>query len=51
MIGMSQIKKKMLQGIAIGAAIGVVGIGITGFVSYKIVKSYQDGTNKNYLKT
>lgn len=50
MIGMSQIKKKMLQGIAIGAAIGVVGIGITGFVSYKIVKSYQDGTNKNYIK-
>lgn len=50
MIGMSQIKKKMLQGIAIGATIGVVGIGITGFFSYRVIKSYQDGTNKTYQR-
>lgn len=50
MIGMSQIKKKMIQGIAIGASIGVVGIGITLFFSYRTIKSYQDGTNKKYQK-
>lgn len=50
MIGMSQIKKKTLQGVAIGAAIGVIGIGITIFCSYRIVKSYENGTNKNYIK-
>lgn len=48
MIGMSQIKRKTLQGVLIGAAIGVVGIGITIFVSYNIVKSYADGSNKTY---
>lgn len=50
MIGMSQIKKKMLQGIIIGAVIGIVGIGITIFISYNIIKSYADGTNKTYQR-
>lgn len=50
MIGMSQIKKKMLQGVFIGASIGVVGIAATVFISYNIVKSYADGSNKNYQK-
>jgi len=48
MIGMSQIKKKMFQGIAIGTAIGVVGMGIMGFVMYKTIKSYQEGTNASF---
>ena len=48
MIGMSQIKKKMFQGIAIGASIGVVGMGVMGFFMYKTIKSYQEGTNKSY---
>lgn len=50
MIGMSQIKKKMIQGIAIGAAIGVIGIGVAVFFSYRTIKSYQDGTNKKYQR-
>lgn len=48
MVGMSQIKKKMVQGIAIGGAIGVVGMGIMGFFTYKTIKSYQEGTNKSF---
>lgn len=50
MIGMSQIKKKMLQGVIIGSVVGVIGIGITAFISYNIIKSYADGTNKTYQK-
>ncbi len=50
MIGMSQIKKKTLQGVMIGGAIGIVGIGLTIFFSYRTVKSYQNGTNKNYIQ-
>ena len=48
MIGMSQIKKKMFQGIAIGASVGVVGMGIMGFFMYKTIKSYEQGTNRKY---
>lgn len=48
MIGMSQIKKKMFQGIAIGAAVGIVGMGIMGFFMYRTVKSYREGTNASY---
>lgn len=50
MIGMSQIKKKTIQGIAIGASVGValaVGIGVWSFFT---IRSYQNGTNKNYIK-
>lgn len=50
MIGMSQIKKKMMQGFFIGAAIGVVGIGLTLWWSISTIKSYQKGTNKSYNK-
>lgn len=48
MIGMSQIKKKMIQGIVIGASVGVVGVGITLFFSLRTIKSYENGTNKKY---
>lgn len=48
MIGMSQIKKKTMQGIAIGASIGVVGIGLTLWWSISTIKSYETGTNKKF---
>lgn len=50
MIGMSQIKKKMMQGLFIGLGIGIVGIGITITCTYFITKSYKEGTNKSYNK-
>ncbi len=50
MIGMSQIKKKTIQGILIGASVGiVVAVGVSVF-SFFTIKSYKDGTNKNYIK-
>lgn len=48
MIGMSQIKRKMMQGIVIGAVIGVVGIGLTLWWSISTIKSYEKGVNKGY---
>ena len=48
MIGMSQIKKKTIQGIAIGASIGVVGIGLTLWWSISTIKSYEAGSNKKF---
>ncbi len=50
MIGMSQIKKKTLQGVAIGASVGIaVAVGVSVF-SFFTINSYKDGTNKNYIK-
>lgn len=51
MIGMSQIKKKTMQGIAIGAGIGVVGIGLTLWWSISTINSYKTGTNKKFNAT
>lgn len=51
MIGMSQIKKKTMQGIAIGASIGVVGIGLTLWWSISTINSYEKGTNKKFNAT
>ncbi len=48
MIGMSQIKKKVMQGLFIGIAIGVVGIGLTIWWTISTIKSYENGTNKSY---
>ncbi len=48
MIGMSQIRKKLYTGIAIGAAVGVVGIGLTLWWSISTIKSYEAGTNAKY---
>ena len=50
MIGMGQIKKKLFEGMAIGLAIGVVGIGLTVWWAVSTVKSYENGTNKKYIK-
>lgn len=50
MIGMSQIKKKTIQGIVIGASAGIaVAVGVSVF-SFFTIRSYQNGTNKNYIK-
>ena len=48
MIGMSQIRKKLYTGIAIGAGVGIVGIGITLWWSLSTIKSYEAGTNEKY---
>ncbi len=50
MIGMSQIKKKTMQGILIGVGIGVVGIGLTLWWAIHTIKTYENGTNKKYLQ-
>jgi len=50
MIGMSQIRKKMIQGIVIGASIGIALAVCIGVFSFITIRSYQNGTNKNYLK-
>lgn len=48
MIGMSQIRRKLYSGILIGAAVGVVGIGLTLWWSISTIKSYEAGTNTKY---
>lgn len=49
MIGMNQIKKRLLYGILIGLAVGVIGIVITIIITNKTIKSYENGTNKDFL--
>ena len=50
MIGMSQIRKRLIYGILIGVGIGVIGIGITLAWSISTVNSYKNGTNKDYVQ-
>lgn len=50
MIGMSQIRKKMMQGILIGAGIGVLGIVVVLVIMFFTLKSYKEGTNASYNK-
>lgn len=50
MIGMSQLKKKTMQGVFIGLGIGIVGMGLTIWWAISTMKSYQTGTNKSYNK-
>lgn len=49
MIGMSQIRKRLIYGILIGAGIGVMGIIITIVLAMRTVNSYKEGTNKEYI--
>ncbi|MEG2275126.1 MAG: hypothetical protein RR988_01725 [Clostridia bacterium] len=49
MLGMNQIKKKMLIGFGIGLLIGLVIAGITIGISVVTVKGYEEGTNKNFI--
>ncbi len=49
MIGMSQIRKRLIYGILIGAGIGIIGIAITLIWSISVVNSYKEGTNEEYI--
>lgn len=49
MIGMSQIRKRLIYGILIGAGVGVIGIIITVIWARNVVKSYENGTNEDYI--
>lgn len=49
MIGISQIKKRLFIGIAIGTGIGIVGIALTLWWSMSTIKTYENGTNSKYL--
>lgn len=50
MIGMNQIKKRLIHGILIGLAIGLVFVIVTIIVSNNIVTGYKEGTNKTFLE-
>lgn len=50
MIGMNQIKKRLLYGILIGLSVGVIGIVITIIITNNTIKSYEEGTNENFLE-
>ncbi len=50
MIGMNQIKKRLFRGIAIGLAIGLVGMVVIFVLMNNIVNTYKDGTNENFLR-
>lgn len=49
MIGMSQIRKRLIYGILIGAGVGIIGIAISVVWALNVVKSYKEGTNKEYI--
>ena len=50
MIGMNQIKKRLLYGILIGLSVGIIGIVITVIITNNTIKSYENGTNKKFLE-
>lgn len=50
MIGMNQIKKRLINGILIGLAIGLVFVIVTIIIANNIVTGYKEGTNKNFLQ-
>ena len=50
MIGMNQIKKRLINGILIGLAIGLVFVIITIIIANNIVTGYREGTNKTFLE-
>ena len=49
MIGMSQIRKRLIYGILIGLAVGIIGIIIAVVWSISVINSYKDGTNEEYI--
>lgn len=50
MIGMNQIKKRLINGILIGLGIGLVLVIVVALLANNVVKGYKEGTNKNFLK-
>ena len=49
MIGMSQIRKRLIYGIAIGLGVGVIGIAIILIWALSFTNSYKEGKNENYI--
>ncbi len=49
MIGMNQIKKRLLYGILIGLSIGIIAVVVIVIITNNTIKSYEEGTNKNFL--
>ncbi|MCX8075317.1 MAG: SAF domain-containing protein [Clostridia bacterium] len=50
MIGMGQIRQRTYIGVAIGLVIGAIGIGLTVWWATSTIKTYEEGTNKNYIE-
>lgn len=50
MIGMNQIKKRLVNGILIGLGVGLVGVIITIVLANNVIKGYEEGTNENFLR-
>lgn len=50
MIGMNQIKKRLVNGILIGTGIGLVMVIITLIITHNIIKGYEKGTSEKFNK-
>ena len=48
MIGMNQIKKRLIHGILIGLGVGIIGIIVTLIVTNNIIKGYEQGTSEKF---
>lgn len=48
MIGMNQIKKRLIHGILIGLGVGILGIIIVLIVTNNIIKGYEEGTSEKF---
>ncbi len=48
MIGMNQIKKKLVNGILIGAGIGLVMVIVVLIITNNVIKGYEKGTSKKF---
>ena len=48
MIGMNQIKKRLINGILIGLGVGLVFVIIILIITNNIVKGYEEGTSEKF---
>ena len=48
MIGMNQIKKRLIHGILIGLGVGILGIIIVLIITNNIIKGYETGTSEKF---
>lgn len=48
MIGMNQIKKRLIHGILIGLGVGILGIIITLLITNNIIRGYEEGTSEKF---
>lgn len=49
MIGMNQIKKRLINGILIGLGVGLIGVIVTILITSNVIKGYREGTNEDFL--